>query len=169
MRVVMLFILLCIKLGFPKFFKFYEFLKNRFQPFRRNPKPRRPRLFASLNRKRTSVSSTKHSRNTSKPKDLLLRPQGRQLKICFQFYQSTSSSTMRFYNRTAELEYYRNGMRNNPPTDTEMWASLFILCSFISVIIVCIMLPHGTWFQCVSGAILLYLFCQVVVSYVDCE
>ncbi|KAL5091368.1 hypothetical protein Trisim1_003336 [Trichoderma cf. simile WF8] len=38
MRVVMLFILLCIKLGFPKFFKFYEFLKNRFQPFRRTPK-----------------------------------------------------------------------------------------------------------------------------------
>lgn len=76
---------------------------------------------------------------------------------------------MRFYNRTAELEYYRNGMRNNPPSDTEMWASLFIVCSFISVIIVCIMLPHGTWFQCVSGAILLYLFCQVVVSYVDCE
>lgn len=76
---------------------------------------------------------------------------------------------MRFYNRTAELEYYRNGMRNNPPTDTEMWASLFIICSFISVIIVCIMLPHGTWFQCVSGAILLYLFLQVVVSYVNCE
>ncbi|UKZ79810.1 hypothetical protein TrVFT333_007572 [Trichoderma virens FT-333] len=36
MRVVMIFILLCIKLGFPKFFKFYEFLKNRFHPFRRH-------------------------------------------------------------------------------------------------------------------------------------
>lgn len=41
MRVVMLFILLCIKLGYPKFFKFYEFLKNRFQPFRRNTKRKR--------------------------------------------------------------------------------------------------------------------------------
>ncbi|KAL7786890.1 hypothetical protein V8C43DRAFT_307943 [Trichoderma afarasin] len=149
MRVVMLFILLCIKLGFPKFFKFYEFLKNRFQPFRRTPKRK--------SKKTKTVRFAEPKKN------------GRQLKICFQFYQSTSSSTMRFYNRTAELEYYRNGMRNNPPTDTEMWASLFIICSFISVIIVCIMLPHGTWFQCVSGAILLYLFCQVVVSYVDCE
>ncbi|KAJ4854961.1 uncharacterized protein T069G_10519 [Trichoderma breve] len=145
MRVVMLFILLCIKLGFPKFFKFYEFLKNRFQPFRRNPKRK--------SKKTKIVRFAEPKKN------------GRQLK----FYQSTSLSTMRFYNRTAELEYYRNGMRNNPPTDTEMWASLFIVCSFISVIIVCIMLPHGTWFQCVSGAILLYLFCQVVVSYVNCE
>lgn len=41
MRVVMLFILLCIKLGFPKIFKFYEFLKNHFQPFRRHPKRKR--------------------------------------------------------------------------------------------------------------------------------
>ncbi|KAK0761292.1 hypothetical protein N5P37_006240 [Trichoderma harzianum] len=152
-----------MRLGFPEFFKFYEFLKNRFQPFRRTPKRKRLRLFASLSRKRTSASSTKHSRDISKPKDLLLRSLGTTTQ------GFTSSSTMRFYNRTAELEYYRNGMRNNPPTDTEMWASLFIVCSFISVIIVCIMLPHGTWFQCVSGAILLYLFCQVVVSYVDCE
>ncbi|KAL7953504.1 hypothetical protein V8C34DRAFT_320994 [Trichoderma compactum] len=139
----MLFILLCIKLGFPKFFKFYEFLKNRFQPFRHYPKRKRcPCYYA---------------------------PRQRQnLVYLFLLLSSTSSSTMRFYNRTEELEYYRNGMRGYPPTDLEWWTSLFIVCSFFSVIIVCVMYPKGTWFQCVSGATLLYLFWQVVVNYVDC-
>ncbi|UKZ79809.1 hypothetical protein TrVFT333_007571 [Trichoderma virens FT-333] len=75
---------------------------------------------------------------------------------------------MFFANRTEELEYYRNGMRH-PPTDLEFWTVSFIFCSFVSVFTVLMMYPKGTWFQCLSGAALLYLFCQVVVNYVSCE
>ncbi|KAL7911809.1 hypothetical protein GGI35DRAFT_491934 [Trichoderma velutinum] len=161
MRVVMIFILLCIKLGFPKFFKFYEFLKNRFRPGRRYRKRKRP---AAAFHSRTNLGS-RILTSSSKPWTLI--PLLKQ--ICFQFYQAPLRQAIMFYNRTEELEYYRNGMRNHPPTDLEFWASWFVFCSFISVITVCMMYPNGTWFQCVSGATLLYLFWQVVVNYVNCE
>ncbi|KAL7935453.1 hypothetical protein V8C35DRAFT_333944 [Trichoderma chlorosporum] len=135
MRVVMLFILLCIKLGFPKFFKFYEFLKSRFPSCRRQRSRKKTALFFK------SLSS-------------------------FNKYHLTQATM--FYNRTAELEYYRNGMVHEPTT-LEFWTAWFVFCSFFSVIAVCIMYPNGAWFQALSGATLVYLFWQVVVNYVDCE
>ncbi|KAL7942512.1 hypothetical protein V8C42DRAFT_347530 [Trichoderma barbatum] len=135
MRVVMLFILLCIKLGFPKFFKFYEFLKDRFRPCRR------------------------HRQNNSKGK--------KSTQGLFSDYQDSLPLATMWYNKTA-VEYYSKSFSERPPTDLEWWVAWFILCSFISVFTVCMMWPSGGWFQCLSGATLLYLFWQVVINYVSC-